>query len=60
MFRRIDSILALFDPNRAGPRFAGFLFGIALPLVCADVVFAVYHGGLSDTRATAAPVYVIE
>lgn len=60
MFRRIDSILALFDPNRAGPRFAGRLFGIALPLVCAGVVFAVYNGGLSNTRATAAPVYIIE
>ncbi len=60
MRRRLETVRALFDPARGGPRLAGFLFGIALPLVLVAVISAASQGGLSDTRTPPAPVYVIE
>lgn len=60
MQTRFDTVIALFDPNRNGPRFAGFVAGIVVPLILLGLISVAYHGGLSDTSTARAPVYVIE
>ncbi|NYS24083.1 hypothetical protein HUK65_03690 [Rhodobacteraceae bacterium 2376] len=41
-------------------RFAAFAAGMALPLLGAALVLAVLSGGLSDTRASPPPAFVVE
>jgi hypothetical protein len=58
--RLADRLPSPDDLRRRAPAMGGFVFGLALPLVLAGLVAAIFSGGLSDVRGAPPQAYVIE
>ncbi|MGL6209406.1 MAG: hypothetical protein ACRC14_06205 [Paracoccaceae bacterium] len=60
MRRLTNRVKALFDPDRHGPRLAGFVLGATAAMVTMSLVHVAFNGGLSDTPGTPAQAYIIQ